>query len=189
MVEKKVEIEIPETWDTIKYPKPIYPTYSRGMTGGYAYCNNKYHCYSVVHSKPTYDLTPYRPMGFGYAERSRNYIPLTHVKNRSFPPKEKITYEKSEMTKIYEDAIDTLRDKIECTTEYLRKKNREADEIRKIDENFRNIITKLKYETNDLMNNTDEMIGDVRYRTHQINRMIHEGQAVMTEERNVKYLF
>lgn len=189
MVVEKKEIEIPETWDTIKYEKPIFPTYSQGKVGGYGYCNNKYHCYSVQHSKPTYNLTPYRPQGFGFAERNRNYIPLSHVQYRNRPAEKKSRYPKPQMTKIYEDAIDTIRDKIEITTEYLRRKNRENDEIRKIDGNYRNLITKLKYETNDMINDTDEMIGDVRYRTHLMNRMIRDGQELMTEERTIKYLF
>lgn len=182
-------LEIPETWDSIKYEKPKYPTYSRGKIGAYAYCNNKYHCYSVVHLKPTYDLTPYRPTGFGFAERNRNYIPLSHVQYRNVPPKPRSFYRKPDMIKIYEDAFDTLRDKINCTTEYLRKKNREENEIRKMNGNFRNFVTKLKYETNNLINDTDEMIGDVRYRTHKVNRMIRDGQELMTKERSVKYLF
>jgi hypothetical protein len=187
MVEQ-VEINIPETWDTIKYPKPIYPTYSRGKVGKYVFghCN---HCYTVTHSSPTYDLTPYRPTGFGFAERNQNYIPLSHVQDRSRPKRPRVYYEKAEITKIYENAIDTIRDKIDCTAEYLRKKNREEDEIRKIEGNYRNLVTKLKYETNDLVNNTDEMIGDVRYRAHLMNKLIRDGQALMTEERTEKILF
>lgn len=190
MVVENKELEIPETWDTIKYKNPIYPSYSRGKLGGYAYCNNKYHCYGVIHSKPTYDLTPYRPMGFGFAERNRNYIPLSHVQNRSEPRTVKKLYEKQEMTKIYEEAIDTIRDKIECATEYLRKKNREDNEIRKIEGNYRNLIAMmLKYETKDLINDKDEMIGDVRYRTHKINQMVRNGQDLMAEKQTIKNLF
>lgn len=185
----QAEIEIPETWDTIKYPKPIYPTYGRGKVGTHSYTNDKYHCYRVIHSSPTYDLTPYRPTGFGFAERNRDYIPLTHVQDRSHVRIRKAPYETSEMTKIYENAMDTIRDKIECTTEYLRKKNREEDEIRKIEGNYRNLVSKLKYETHDMINNTDEMIGDVRYRAHQMNKTIRDGQALMQDERRVRFLF
>lgn len=189
MVAEKAEIEIPETWDTIKYTKPIYPTYSRGKVGTYSYTNDKYHCYRVIHSKPTYDLTPYRPTGFGFAERNQNYIPLSHVQDRTHVRIQKAPYDKSEMTKIYENAMDTIRDKIDCTTEFLRNKNREADEIRKIEGNYRNLVSKLKYETHDMINNTDEMIGDVKYRTHQVNRVIRDGQDLVRQECKVKFLF
>lgn len=104
------QIEIPETWDIIKYEKPLYPTFSRGKVGTVLYCNNKYHCYSVHHSKPVYDLTPYRPTGFGFAERSMKYIPLTHVQNR-FKAKRLVNNEKSEIKRIYEKSMDAIENR------------------------------------------------------------------------------
>lgn len=66
--------EIPETWDTVKRKNPIHPTCSRGKFGEVLFCNEKYHCYGVKHSTPTYNLMPYQPEGFGYAERAMKYI-------------------------------------------------------------------------------------------------------------------
>lgn len=168
------EIDIPETWDTIKYSNPIYPTYSRGKVGTYSYCNNKFHCYSVVHSTPTYELMPYRPTGFGFAERNRKYIPLTHVQDRSPAVRENILSRKSKMMRIYESAIDEIKEKQEQRGIRRAKLERTDDEVRKIEGNYRNLITKLRYESKNLINDTDEMIGDVKYRTHQINRKLRD---------------
>lgn len=189
MATEKAEIDIPETWDTIKYTNPIYPTYSRGKVGTYSYTNDKYHCYRIIHSSPTYDLMPYRPTGFGFAERNRDYIPLSHVQDRTHVRVKNLPYEKPEMTKIYENAMDTIREKIDCTTEYLRKKKREESETRNIERNYRNLISDLKYETDDLINNFDDAINDVKYNTHQINQLIRNGQEIMRQKRSVRFLF
>jgi hypothetical protein len=176
------EIESFDTWEPIKYKKPIYPTYSRGKVGRSLYCNNKFHCYGVVHSKPTYDLTPYRPTGFGYAERNRKYIPLSHVQDRSNPAvRENILSRKSKMMRIYEDAIDEIKERQQQRCDIRRTKERTDDEIRKITGNYRNLVTKLRYESKNLINDTDEMIGDVKYRTHQINRILREYNNPMTK--------
>lgn len=176
---KIAESDIPETWDTIKYPKPILPTYSRGKVGKYSFTNHKYHCYTVIHSSPKYDLMPYRPTGFGFAERNRNYIPLTHVQDRTPLPKEKVYYEKPVIDTIYLNALDEIKLNQQLRGVRRMKKEREVDEIRKIEGNYRNLITKLKYEARNMINNTDEMIGDVKYRTHQINRLVRNYNDLM----------
>lgn len=172
MVATVAEIEIPETWDTIKYTKPIYPTYSRGKVGSSLYCNNKFHCYGVVHSKPTYNLMPYQPTGFGFAERNRKYIPLTHVQDRSPPGRENILSRKSKMMRIYESAIDEIKQKQEERGGYRAKNVKTDDEVRKIEGNCRRLVTKLTYEAQNLTNDTNELIGDAKYRIHQINKKL-----------------
>lgn len=132
--------EVPETWDTIKYEKPIFPTCGRGVFGGALYCNNKYHCYSVQHSKPSYNLTPYRPTGFGYAARAMKYIPLTHVTDRTTPKKPKYTNEKSKIRQVYEDGIDNVKLNAEIRNE--RKKARA--EIREIELKYGGIFNKIE---------------------------------------------
>jgi hypothetical protein len=161
-----VEIEIPETWDKIKYTKPIYPTYSRGKMGKSLYCNNKFHCYGVVHSNPIYNLTPYKPKGFGFAEKNRSYLPLTHVQDRSHPKPSKTIYEKPRMKQIYENSIDALRANADLGREKF------YNNIRRNNENCRNFPLKFQYETKNLSNETNEMIGGVKYRTHLINRTL-----------------
>ncbi|KAG5678763.1 hypothetical protein PVAND_008407 [Polypedilum vanderplanki] len=171
---KLSEADIPETWDTIKRKNPIHPTYSRGKIGTYSFSNNKYHCYRVIHSSPTYNLMPYRPTGFGFAERNRKYIPLTHVHDRSGGKKENILSRKSQMMTIYENTINEIKERQELNREHKVKKEREEGEIRKIENNYRKFISKLKYEAGNLSNDTDEMIGDVIYRTHRINRLVRD---------------
>lgn len=175
------EIDIPETWDTIKYKNPLYPTYSRGKVGTYSYCNNKFHCYGVIHSKPTYDLMPYRQTGFGYAERNRNYIPLSHVQDRSPRVRENILSRKSKMMRIYEDAIDEIKQRQDRRGTVRMTKERTVDEVRKIEGNYRNLANKLRYESQSLVNDTDEMIGDVKYRTHMINRTLRDHLARLVD--------
>lgn len=179
---KLSEAEIPETWDTIKYTKPIYPTCSRQRFGTYSYSNNKYHCYRVVHSAPTYNLMPYRPTGFGFAERNSKYIPLTHVQDRSGGKRENILSEKSKMMKVYEKTLDEIKQKQEFRRNFDMKQQREAGEIRTMDGNYRNLVRKLKYETKNLINDTDEMIGECRYRTHQINRTVRDYNDLLSRK-------
>ena len=109
----QAQVEVPETWDTIKHEKPIYPTFSRGKVGTALYCNNKYHCYSVHHSKPVHDVMPYRATGFGFAERSMKYIPLTYIQDRNKPASLSEVNEKSEIKKIYEKSIDLIKSKVD----------------------------------------------------------------------------
>jgi hypothetical protein len=164
--------DIPETWDTIKYEKPIFPTVSRGKNGSAVYVNNKYHCYSVLHIKPVHNLTPYRATGFGFGERSMKYIPLTHVQNRSKPKPPNIVNEKSEMKKIYETSIDTVKSNIRLRYKDRLQKELDETEIRNVERQNSNLVNKMKYEIHNMSNKTGEMIGDVRYRTHCINRVL-----------------
>lgn len=72
------KLEIPETWDTVKYKRPLYPTFSRGKIGVIVYSNSKYHCYGVRHSEPFSNLTQCRERkGFGFCARSRKCFPFT----------------------------------------------------------------------------------------------------------------
>lgn len=158
----KVPIEVPETWDTIKYEKPVYPTYSRGKVGATLFCNSKYHCYSVHHSKPYYELMPYRATGFGFSERSMKYIPLTHVQNRSKVPPKKVVYEISEMDKIYN------RMRMNCVRQEMDEKS-----ISNIEKSNKN------HEFKDSRNKIDEFIGETRYRTHLMDRMVRDNQDMM----------
>lgn len=174
MVDVKAEIEIPDTWDTVRYEKPIYPTVSRGMNGKTLYVNNKYHCYSVLHIKPVHNLTPYRATGFGFAERSMKYIPLTHVQDRSKPKPTKIVNEKSEMKKIYENSIDAVKQNIKLRRRDRLRMELDAVEIRNVEREYSNLVNKMKYEINNLSNTTGEMIGDARYHTHTINRVLRD---------------
>lgn len=136
--------EVPDTWDTIKYPKPIYPTYSRGKFGDALYCNSKYHCYSVQHSKPTYNLTPYRPTGFGYAERAMKYVPLTHVQDRTKPKTPKYINTKSEIRKIYEDGIDAVKHNANLRHERRTREAKARAEIREIELQYSGIFNKIE---------------------------------------------
>ena len=174
MVDVKTEIKIPDTWDTVRYEKPIYPTVSRGMNGKALYVNNKYHCYSVLHIKPVHNLTPYRATGFGFAERSMKYIPLTHVQDRSKPKPSKIVNEKSEMKKIYENSIDAVKQNIKLRRKDRLRMEMDAVEIRNVEREYSNLVNKMKYEINNLSNTTGEMIGDARYHTHSINRVLRD---------------
>lgn len=172
-------IEVPETWDTIKYEKPIYPTYSRGCVGGALYCNNKYHCYSVNHSKPYYDLMPYRATGFGFGERSMKYIPLTHVQNRSKEPQPKVVNEKSEMKKIYEASMDEIKINSNIRMENQLRREHEEKEIKNVEDHYKSLVNKMRGEIYELTNKTEEMIGETRYRTHLINRTVRDNQDLM----------
>lgn len=154
----QAQVEIPETWDTIKYEKPLYPTFSRGKVGRTLYCNEKYHCYSVLHLKPKYDLTPYRATGFGFGERSMKYIPLTHVQDRSKPKPPKPINEKSEMKQIYERSIDEIKQKCERRNDNLFTISRYNEQD-----------SSARYEIQESTTKTD---ADTRYRTHQINRIV-----------------
>jgi hypothetical protein len=171
---KLSEAEIPETWDVIKRKNPILPTFSRGKVGTYSYSSSKFHCYRVVHSKPTYDLMPYRATGFGFAERNRRYIPLTHVQDRSGGKKENILSRKSQMMTVYHNALDEIRQRQELNRERKAATKSENDVIKRIEGNYRKLLDKLRYEAGNLTNNTDEMIGDVRYRTHRMNRLVRD---------------
>lgn len=152
------QIEVPETWDTIKRPKPIYPTYSRGKFGGALYTNSKYHCYGGNHSKPFYELMPYRAKGFAYGERSMKYIPLTHVQDRSKPKPPKVVNEKSEMKGIYEASIDKIKSRSRRENECQNIQNQTGSFRKRF--NFpRNLVA-------------DEIIGSTRYRTHVINQVV-----------------
>lgn len=168
----QAQIEVPETWDTIKYEKPLYPTCSRGMFGKPLYVNNKYHCYSVYHSKPTYDLTPYRATGFGYAARAMKYIPLTHVQDRSNPKPQKVINKKSEIKKIYEASIDSIKLNAELRNENILREARDQAVARSDERNYDTLVRKMQYDIHSLTNKTEEMIGGARFRTHQINRLI-----------------
>lgn len=148
------EIEIPETWDTIKYEKPIHLTYSRGKTGKVLYCHNKYHCYGVLHEKPFYDLTPYRATGFGFAERSLRYVPLTHIQDRTNPKPQEAFTEKPRMKKIYESSLDSI----------WRKNHPEIFESEQ--RVTRELPSKVVLST--------EIVGTTRYRTHVISRTINK---------------
>lgn len=165
MVETKI-VEIPETWDTIKHIKPIYPTCSQQKFGGASYCNDEYRCYSVKHSKPTYNLMPYQPEGFGYGERAMKYIPLTHVQNRIRPSSSltKRLREKSFMRQVYENSIDAIKKKQDRSwlEEPQEVSSRKQDRLR----------DKFRYELGNLRNKTDEFIGDTKYRIFKINRTI-----------------
>lgn len=173
------EEEIPETWNTVKYEKPVYPTYSRGKVGGALYCNNKYHCYSVNHSKPYYELTPYRATGFGFSQRSMKYIPLTHVQNRSKLPPIKIVNEKSEMQRIYEKSINEV--KLNAKHRHDSQYRKENDKIvnRHLEPCNKTLKLKLHSEIHNLMNKTEEMIGETRYRTYLINRIVRDNHDSM----------
>lgn len=175
----KAEIEIPETWDTVKYEKPIFPTYSQGKIGQALYTTGKYHCYNVQHSKPIYNLTPYRATGFGFAERNMKYIPLTHVQDRSTPKPLKTVNEKSEMKKIYEASIDDVKMKSKLRRRDRLRQELEAVEIRNVERNYGNLVDKMRCEIHNLNNKTDEMIGEARYRTHLINRTLRNHQDLM----------
>lgn len=179
MVQAQAPIDVPETWDTIKYPKPIYPTYSQGKVGGALYCNNKFHCYSVQHSKPVYNLTPYRATGFGFAERSMKYVPLTHIQDRSKPKAPKVINEKTEMKKIYEASIDAIKENSKLRGKQRRRRAEEEVEIRNIERNYNNLVNKMRYEIHDLTNQTEDMIGETRYRTHQVNRLMRDHHYFM----------
>ena len=171
--------EVPEPEEPIRYVKPIFPTYSRGCVGSVGYNNNKYHCYGVVHSKPVYNFTPYRATGFGYADRNRSYIPLTHVVDRSRPKPKKLVNEKSVIKLIYENGMDLVKaNAARREAERLRWDVEDA-EIRNIERNYSDLISKMRYEIHDLTNNTDEMIGDTRYRAHQINRLVRDNHDLM----------
>lgn len=141
----RVEIpEVPDTWDTIKYTKPIFPTYSQGKFGGALYCNSKYHCYSVQHSKPTYDLTPYRAPGFGYAARSMKYVPLTHIQDRTKPKTPKDVNEKSRIRKIYEDGIDEVKLNAELRNERRIQEAKAKAEMRELELKYGGIFNKIE---------------------------------------------
>jgi hypothetical protein len=177
----RAEIEIPETWDTIKYEKPIFPTTSRGKYGSTLYNNNKYHCYSVLHIKPFYNLTPYRATGFGYAERNSKYIPLSHVVDRSKssqkPPK--LFNYKSTMRRIYEREIDRVKYNAEIRNENRERRERFEVEDRNIEQSYRTLVSKMHQEVYNLDNKASEMIGDARYRTHVINRLLRDSDDSM----------
>lgn len=168
------QVDIPETWDTIKYEKPIFPTVSRGMNGRVLYVNNKYHCYSVLHIKPVHNLTPYRATGFGFGERSMKYIPLTHVQDRSKPKPPKVVNEKSEMKKIYENSIDKVKANIKLRYKQRMQKELDQIEINNVEREYSSLVNKMKYEIHNMSNKTSEMIGDARYRTHSINRVLRD---------------
>jgi hypothetical protein len=164
MVEIKIE-EIPETWDTIKHIKPIYPTCSQQKFGGVSYNNDKYRCYSVKHSKPTYNLMPYQPEGFGYGERAMKYVPLSHVQNNIRPASSltKRLRDKSFMRQVYENSIDAIKKKQgRLIEESQTTSSRRQDRLR----------DKFRYELGNLKNKTDEFIGDTKYRIFKINRTI-----------------
>lgn len=172
-----VVIEVPETWDTIKHEKPIYPTRSRGMVGTALYCNNKYHCYSVQHAKPTYNLMPYRATGFGYAERAMKYVPLTHVQDRSKPKQKKIVNEKSEIKKIYEASMDEIKLNAELRNQHSIREAKEK--VRALKEtncetHSRNVFGNLHHELQRLENKTEERIGKMHHRVLQMNRVINK---------------
>jgi hypothetical protein len=174
MVDGKAEIEIPETWDTVKYEKPIYPTVSRGKNGSTLYNNNKYHCYGVLHIKPVHNLTPYRPTGFGFAERNMKYIPLTHVQDRSKPKPPAVVNEKSEIKKIYENSIDAVKQNCKLRRRDRLRMELDAVEIRNVERKYGNLVNKMKYEIHNLRNKTKEMIGTSRYHTHVVNRVLRD---------------
>jgi hypothetical protein len=153
----QAEIEIPETWDTVKYEKPIYPTCSRGKFGQALYCNNKYHCYGVQHELPFYNLTPYRPTGFGFGEKSLRYVPLTHIVDRTTPPSLKPAQVKYEARIIYESAMDTLR---------FKRLARDDRHVRKIVGDVRERNSK------NWRLLADAIVGQTRYRTHKINQLV-----------------
>jgi hypothetical protein len=154
---KQAEIEIPETWDTIKYEKPINPTCSRGMFGSTLYNNNKYHCYGVLHIKPHYDLTPYRATGYGFGEKSLRYMPLTHVHDRTKPKPLRPVNKKSKTKEAYEIAL-----------EHFRARYRIEDPAPK------NIPDSVIRERNsrDFRLLANGVVGQTRYRTHQVNLMV-----------------
>lgn len=154
--------EIPETWDTVKRKNPIHPTCSRGKFGEVQFCNEKYHCYGVKHSTPTYNLMPYQPEGFGYAERAMKYIPLEHVHNRGRPsPPTKRLLDKYFMREVYENSIDAIRrkrDKVAVSEPSIRETDRLRD--------------KFRYKLANLKNKTNEFIGETRYRCYSINKTV-----------------
>lgn len=171
--------EVPEPEEPIRYVKPIFPTYSRGCVGRVDYNNNKYHCYGVVHSKPVYNSTPYRATGFGYADRNRSYIPLSHVVDRSRPKPQKLVNEKSMIKLIYENGMDLVKaNAARREAERLRFDVEDA-EIRNIERNYSDLISKMRYEIHDLTNSTEEMLGETRYRAHQINRLVRDNHDLM----------
>lgn len=151
------QIEIPETWDVIKYEKPNHPTYSRGKTGKALYCNSKYHCYSVLHEKPYYDLTPYRATGFGFAERSLRYVPLTHIQDRSSQKPPKVVHEKPRMKGIYERSFEAI-------------KRRNHPEIFEPEQRKQFVQRELPCK----VVLSTEIVGTTRYRTHVISRTLNK---------------
>lgn len=162
MVQVIPEDEIPITFDTIKHKNPLYPTYSRGKVGKALYNNNKYQCYGVAHFKPVYDVMPYRATGFGFGERSLNYIPLTHVHDRSKTIVPRDIYEKTEIKKIYDSAIDVIKDSIAKRDGINSKPKKQLRIVEKDYSNTRNGAT-----------------GDARYRAHSINRVLYDAQEIM----------
>lgn len=154
---KQAEIEIPETWDTVKYEKPIRPTCSQGKFGSTLYNNNKYHCYGVLHIKPHYNLTPYRATGYGYGEKSLRYMPLTHVHDRTKPPPQRRVNIQSEAKQAYEIALDHFRARYRI----------EDPAPRKIHDS-----TIRERNCRDFRLLADGIVGQTRYRTHKVNLMV-----------------
>lgn len=160
MVQIKLE-DIPETWDVIKRKNPIHPTCSRGKFGSALYCNNKYHCYSVNHSKPRYELMPYRATGFGFGERSMKYIPLSHVEDRTIPKPAKLPCKGAGMKRIYDANMQALQ----CTEADV-----ECGAPRKTLQSFR--------EERELKRL--EAAGYERYRVHLINRLLRDHREMLS---------
>lgn len=149
--------EIPETWDTIKHSKPVYPTYSSGKFGKALYCNDKYHCYSVLHIKPFYELMPYRATGFGFGERSLRYLPLSHVSNTSKPKSLKVKHVIPGMQQTYNQNLDSIKSKRDVK-ELPQQKMFQSQVQERNSQNF----TMLAYGA----------VGESRYRSHVINRTL-----------------
>lgn len=168
------EIEVPETWDTIKYTNPLYPTTSRGKFGKALYVNNKYHCYSVQHSKPKFELMPYRATGFGFAERNMNYIPLTHVQDRSKPKPPEFKYDKPEIQKIYEAGIDAVKLKLsaELRNDHQQKCETTVKETRNFERNQTQLVHKMQHDIETLRMKTDNMIRRNRHRWYRVHRVL-----------------
>lgn len=172
MVVKK-ELEIPETWDIIKYEKPIHPTCSRGVFGKAVYDNCKNHCYGVNHLKPFYVLTPYQAPGLGYAAKNSNYIPLTHVKDRSKPKLPEFKYGAYGMKKIYDANIAAVKS-------IKRVKARGFEEDSRTFETSRGDVKAEAYDfKKERETKRQEASGYERYNVHVINRTLRNHRDML----------
>ena len=162
MVEKNL-IQVPETWDSVKYQNPIYPTYSRGKFGKPLYYNNKYHCYSVEHSKPFYDVTAYQAPGLGFAERNAKYVPLTHIHDRTTPKPLKFSYHGSQIQQIYNSSLASIQCR-QCAEEKVEPEE-SCRRYRTYDDESRRKV--------------QEASGYERYKVHLINKLLRDQRAML----------
>lgn len=162
---------------TIMLPedRKIFPTFSRGRIPKILFTER--HSYALRHAGPVRKEIEYYPKGFGIAEQK--YLPLTHIQNRVRWISPAPSTEPSRQKKMYEYALDEIKRKQDENAQRRAFLERRKNERKELEVNYRNMVDTLHYRVHNLQNSTDEMIGDSKYRTHLINKILRDHSDYM----------